>query len=607
MTQEGLSVKFIGDDGQLKKTLGSLQDQLKRFQQGLKDASNPESLSRLNRAIEATQARIKTLSTTTTAKAFDGIKKGSNQAGLALNDFSRIVQDVPYGFMAISNNLNPMLESFNRLKTETGSSKTAFLAMVSGLTGPVGVGLALATVSSLLVKFGGDLFDSGDKVNKFKGESDALIKTLDDSKEAFDNLRDATEFLNQLGSINVKINGLGDLQDLREQNVANMQLGVDAEVSLRDLQKKFTDAAAKLESNKIEKRNLFGELISTEDDPDLKAAFDRAEKDLKDHQDKIGEISNTGRLLSRKIELQKIEDLKDAQEKEDAEHKKSLEAWNKYLEGLRQVQAQLRALYQKISMGDVDMDMVPQVSGTDWVAEFNKNLRQQWEKGMQADLPLPEFSVQLFDAEKKDIIEQYQKLFKSIGKELPKQVDFGGGFKMDLKLLNPEQLKAQLGSLFEKIKTDTLQSAQMISSVLTPAFQGMFNAITQGENPIQAFFESMKQAINQLISQLIAAAAKALVLRIITGGASGMTVPMMSRITSVRAFASGGIISGPTLGVMGEYAGARNNPEVVAPLNKLRGMIAGTGGGNVIVTGRLRGGDILLSNSRTTKKQKGKR
>ena len=39
------------------------------------------------------------------------------------------------------------------------------------------------------------------------------------------------------------------------------------------------------------------------------------------------------------------------------------------------------------------------------------------------------------------------------------------------------------------------------------------------------------------------------------------------------AFANGGIVSGPTMGLVGEYPGARQNPEVIAPLNKLQGMI----------------------------------
>ena len=50
-------------------------------------------------------------------------------------------------------------------------------------------------------------------------------------------------------------------------------------------------------------------------------------------------------------------------------------------------------------------------------------------------------------------------------------------------------------------------------------------------------------------------------------------------------FANGGIISGPTIGLIGEYAGAANNPEVVAPLNKLRTLLKpddSAGGGRVV-------------------------
>jgi TP901 family phage tail tape measure protein len=51
----------------------------------------------------------------------------------------------------------------------------------------------------------------------------------------------------------------------------------------------------------------------------------------------------------------------------------------------------------------------------------------------------------------------------------------------------------------------------------------------------------------------------------------------------VMPFAKGGVVSGPTLALVGEYAGASNNPEVIAPLDKLRSMIQPQGGigGNV--------------------------
>jgi hypothetical protein len=69
--------------------------------------------------------------------------------------------------------------------------------------------------------------------------------------------------------------------------------------------------------------------------------------------------------------------------------------------------------------------------------------------------------------------------------------------------------------------------------------------------------------------------------------------------SNVQTFANGGIISGPTYGLMGEYPGASSNPEVVAPLDKLKDIIGG--GGNQGGTFVLRGQDLLLSVNRAQK------
>jgi len=49
---------------------------------------------------------------------------------------------------------------------------------------------------------------------------------------------------------------------------------------------------------------------------------------------------------------------------------------------------------------------------------------------------------------------------------------------------------------------------------------------------------------------------------------------IVGAIASLPKFAQGGLVYGPTLGLFGEYAGASSNPEVVAPLDKLRELIA---------------------------------
>ena len=65
---------------------------------------------------------------------------------------------------------------------------------------------------------------------------------------------------------------------------------------------------------------------------------------------------------------------------------------------------------------------------------------------------------------------------------------------------------------------------------------------------------------------------------IATGFATGALA--ITKTIGAMAFADGGVIYGPTLGLMGEYAGARSNPEVVAPLDRLRGILRDEGAGN---------------------------
>jgi hypothetical protein len=69
----------------------------------------------------------------------------------------------------------------------------------------------------------------------------------------------------------------------------------------------------------------------------------------------------------------------------------------------------------------------------------------------------------------------------------------------------------------------------------------------------------------------------------------------ISKKQDVKAFASGGIVSGPTMGLIGEYPGAKSNPEVVAPLDKLKDMIGGQGGGSFV----LKGQDLVLAMNRS--------
>ena len=91
--------------------------------------------------------------------------------------------------------------------------------------------------------------------------------------------------------------------------------------------------------------------------------------------------------------------------------------------------------------------------------------------------------------------------------------------------------------------------------------------------------------------------------------AEGFIAQMLATVGAVAAtpFANGGIVYGPTIALTGEYAGASSNPEVIAPLSKLKDIIAGKGhyvevvGDNRTIKAVVKGQDIEIALANTTR------
>lgn len=97
------------------------------------------------------------------------------------------------------------------------------------------------------------------------------------------------------------------------------------------------------------------------------------------------------------------------------------------------------------------------------------------------------------------------------------------------------------------------------------------------------------------------------------GIAAGYSAAAVATVLSIGAtpFAQGGVVSGPTLALVGEYSGASNNPEVIAPLDKLRDILQPqySGGGGGRVDFRISGNQLVgvLANQTRMQSVSGKR
>ena len=166
-----------------------------------------------------------------------GFKNGANQATQALTNLGRVAQDAPFGFIGIANNINPLLESFQRLKTETKSTGGALKALGSSLIGAGGLGLAVSVASSLLVVFGDKLFSSGKKADE---AANAATKYKDAVKGIFEGQgKEATQALSLIAILKSevetrerKLDALKALQKINPEIFKGLKLEGDAVTGL---------------------------------------------------------------------------------------------------------------------------------------------------------------------------------------------------------------------------------------------------------------------------------------------------------------------------------------------------------------------------------------
>jgi len=128
---------------------------------------------------------------------------------------------------------------------------------------------------------------------------------------------------------------------------------------------------------------------------------------------------------------------------------------------------------------------------------------------------------------------------------------------------------------------------------------------------IAAFMDSLGKA---LIATAVASEAfqKLILTNPLAAAAAGVALVAGAQIVrnslkegpEVTAFAEGGIVSGPTLGLMGEYPNARSNPEVIAPLDKLQGMLNTGSQSGYVASTTITGRDLAIVLERYNKDSK---
>lgn len=499
-------------------------------------------------------------------KALQQVKPGAAQATQAMTNLGRVVSDAPFGFIAISNNIDPLLQSFRSLRAETGSAGGAIKALVSSLAGGGGLALGVTVITSLLVTFGDKLFSAKKKTEEL---ADAEKKAADDRKAVISGVADeaakVTTLVAILQSENTtrkhKKEAIAELQKLNSDYFGQLKLEGD---TVKGLNLAYIDyiaslvKAARAKAVQTQIQDLFSKRIDLE----LKELEERNRMEdefikLAGRKPKVGEI-RTFDLTNNSTKRQMDEIDKQIQ-------KLLARASEVGFEGLTK---DLPKATEKIKK---DVDHISHAHIID-PEEIKK--AQELHDIINGILP-----------QKKTAVSPTGGIFPSIVFTPAVQSIIDGGAQMKKALVDVgDVINKQLGLMAEDM-------AVGIGEALGDLLSGGF------KNGLASFMNLIGAALQSIGKAVIHAAAAFIVLKKVMSSiiahpeaalAVGIAMVALGAVikNSIPKFAEGGVVTKPTLGLFGEAG-----PEAVIPLSKMGGMF----GSSVNVQGefRIRGRDLV--------------
>ena len=186
--------------------------------------------------------------------------------------------------------------------------------------------------------------------------------------------------------------------------------------------------------------------------------------------------------------------------------------------------------------------------------------------------------------------------------------------KLDTASASNQRLKEtneEVKNSFVSTEAQMMSFGNTMTSALVAATDAFANLAVQGETDMKKLGSAAMQAARMIISAYIKEGVAGIIKGILGGplgkalgpgalavagaagaGAAVLFNTMLNKVAPPK-LAMGGLAYGPTMATVGDNRNARVDPEVIAPLSKLKGMLDG-GGSPYILTTRVAGSDLLV-------------
>ena len=533
----------------------------------------------LQRATAAVETFDKSVKKTTT---------DSGKATLALSNLGRVASDAPFGFIAIANNIEPLIQSFQSVRKESGSVGGTLKALGASLAGPGGLLLGFTLVSSAITvaiqKYG----SLGGAISALLGNQTALDREVLSAAQSYEKFNEKLQTSAQIsrdsaGSVAgevARVQALSKIAgdqsiayDKRNQalkELATINKGYFGELKIEDgLVKGLTTSVQLYTQSIIDSAKAKGfESKIAELAPVIEEQQDLLDN-LKKARDKVNEtpvqtLTGFNKPLFTETQIataaivkqeEKVNKLKTRSAQLEAELSKLVGA---QVASRIATEASLKAQKDK-----EEQDRKEAASAANLTAEIKKQAEARQksltailaEAGQRQTLDFTSF----FDLDPADARNKYATLFAPVGNAFKEALaPSQGRLGRDFTIIPPAAIQAAIDNV-NRLRDAGIAAGAAFSSVISPAIDGVFSAIENGQSVIKSLGESFKKLVIDLIKATVKAAAFALIISAASGGTINFGTAFRGALQLGGAGGAGGLRIGgaaaPTFGGVGGFGG----------------------------------------------------
>lgn len=583
---------------------------------------------------------------------YKDLKGGTSEATNAMVNFSRLAEDSAYGIRGAANNINPFIESLGRLKERAKESGTTiWKELIPTLTGPAGLAVAVSLVSAIYIKF----FDNQKKVadgedvlvDKTKKRNDELKKQKEELEQIYSSTaKEATQVSTLVAIIDSetesrirKKDALKELQKINPEIFNGLKLEGDVVKGLNTAYKDYIDNLSTIIALKIKQKELedvtekilkkngvtltedekviknIGEAytklrIATADENQSRQLANKESEKTAKNESELNKLYDTRtRVLKAISELSKGAKITGAGGGGDTEKKDPFVEATKDFNNAVETNLELRQ--KDLISGKTYFDNYLNIINN-YLGKL-KNINTKEAKDALLKLSPKEIIKNVSDTYDADLEAQSAAMdVFDLGKTIKKGANIQGNEPTPFSKQAFENGRKEMDKFFKENKKNfddadkqARQFAETLANTTTSAIRGMWESMKKGENVLDALgnaFLNLAEDIAFTIIKMEILKGLELALNIGSAAASGGAtaaasgaggfIKLLSKIFG-SGMAEGGIVTGPTLTMVGEG----NEHEAVMPLSKLSGFLNTSFNAGAMTKGGGNGGQFVLKGS----------